>query len=341
MIKIMDFHLSIAHSTICGCQADFLCSCVRVFVATVRISMDTLSNIVALLHPHNCVAAGFDAAGDWSIQFERHFGLKCNAIVKGGCWLSVDGSEHVRLQAGDCAILPHGLPFILSARPVRRGADAHEVYAPIAHGGTVSVGGGGEFFMAGSRFLLSGPAAEMLLPSLPPVLVVRGGEEGEVLAWSLNRISQELRVPQQGSALTIAHLSHLILMQAFRISLAQEHRGRTGWLAALTDLHTSRAITAIHAEPARSWTLGGLAAVAGVSRTTSAERFRRVTGQTPFGYLTRWRMLLAMDRLLAPDAVMVTIASEISYSSESAFATAFKRETGYSPRQYAREARSR
>lgn len=303
--------------------------------------MDTLSNIVALLHPHDCVAAGFDAAGDWSIQFERHLGLKCNAVAKGGCWLAVNGGEHVWLQAGDCAILPHGLPFILSARPVRRGADAHEIYAPIAHGGRVSVGGGGEFFMAGSRFLLSGPAAEMLLPSLPPVLIVRGGEEGEVLAWALNRIAQELRVPQQGSALTIAHLSHLILMQALRISLAQEHRGRTGWLAALTDLNTSRAVAAIHAEPARSWTVAGLAAVAGLSRTTFAERFRRITGQTPLGYLTRWRMLLAMDRLLAPDAVLAMIASEVGYRSESAFAAAFKRETGHSPRHYAREARNR
>lgn len=53
--------------------------------------MDPLSDIVALLHPHDCVAAGLDAGGDWSIQFEKHGGLKCNAILKGSCWLSVEG----------------------------------------------------------------------------------------------------------------------------------------------------------------------------------------------------------------------------------------------------------
>ncbi|MGX0975841.1 AraC-like DNA-binding protein [Roseovarius sp. MBR-51] len=303
--------------------------------------MDTLSGIVALLQPHDCVAAGFDAAGDWSIQFERHAGLKCNSVIKGGCWITVDGGKPVWLDAGDCAILPHGLPFILSARSVSHGTDAHEIYAPVAHGGTASYRGGGEFFMAGSRFLLSGPAAEMLLPSLPPILVVRGGEKGEVLSWAVNRIARELRVPEPGSALTIAHLAHLILVQALRAFLVQESSGVTGWLAALSDLNISRAVAAIHAEPARSWTVAGLATEAGLSRTTFAERFRQITGQTPLGYLTQWRMLLAMDRLLVPDAVLVRIASDVGYSSESAFAAAFKRETGHSPRRYAREARSR
>lgn len=301
--------------------------------------MDTLSSIVALLQPHDCVAAGFDAAGDWSIQFERHVGLKCNSVIKGGCWITVGGGQPVSLDAGDCAILPHGLPFILSAGSVSRGTDAHEIYAPVAHGGTACYGGGGEFFMAGSRFLLSGPAAEMLLPSLPPILVVRGGEKGEVLAWALNRIARELQVPEPGSGLTIAHLSHLVLVQALRAFLAQDQRGVTGWLAALSDLNISRAVAAIHAEPARPWTVAGLAAEAGLSRTVFAERFRQITGKTPLEYLTRWRMLLAMDRLLVPNTVLARIASEVGYSSESAFAAAFKRETGHSPRRYAREAR--
>lgn len=301
--------------------------------------MDTLSEIVALLQPHDCVAAGFDAAGDWSIQFERHVGLKCNSVIKGRCWIAVDGSKPVWLDAGDCAILPHGLPFIMSAQPASRGTDAHEIYAPVAHGGTANYGGGGEFFMAGSRFLLAGPAAEMLLPSLPPILVVRGGKKGEVLTWALNRIAHELRVPEPGSALTIAHLSHLLLVQALRAFLAQDDRGGTGWIAALSDLNISRAVAAIHAEPARSWSVAGLAAEARLSRTVFAERFRQITAQTPLGYLTHWRMLLAMDRLLAPDAALATIAAEVGYSSESAFAAAFKRETGHSPRRYAREAR--
>lgn len=300
--------------------------------------MDTLSNIVALLKPHDCVAAGFDAAGDWSIRFERHAGLKCNAVIKGACWLAVDANEPIRLEAGDCAILPHGLPFVLSTRPGCLGTDADEIYAPVAHGGTAIYGGGGEFFMAGSRFLLSGPAAEMLLPSLPPFLIVRRSTESEVLHWVLDRITRELRTAQPGSELTIAHLSHLVLLQALRASLSRDHNSLKGWLAALTDPSVARAVAAIHADPARSWTVAALAAEAGLSRTSFAERFRQVTDQTPLSYLTRWRMSLAMDRLIAPDAALGRIAAEVGYASESAFAAAFRRETGHSPRRYARGA---
>jgi AraC-like DNA-binding protein len=53
-------------------------------------------------------------------------------------------------------------------------------------------------------------------------------------------------------------------------------------------------------------------------------------------YLTRWRMLLAGDRLTnASDSISV-IALSLGYESESAFSTAFKRVMGCSPRQYSR-----
>ena len=153
--------------------------------------MDPLSDIVALLRPHDCVAAGLDAGGDWSVRFDRHAGLKCNAVLEGACWLRIEGMDApLRLEAGDCAILPHGRPFVLSARPMRDGADAATVYAPVPHGGTTIHGGGGDFFMTGARFLLSGPAAAALLRALPPALVVRPGAAGNTVRWSLARIAE-------------------------------------------------------------------------------------------------------------------------------------------------------
>ena len=53
-------------------------------------------------------------------------------------------------------------------------------------------------------------------------------------------------------------------------------------------------------------------------------------------YLTRWRMLLAGDRLAHASEPVSTIALALGYESESAFSTAFKRVMGCSPRQYGR-----
>ena len=298
--------------------------------------MDPLSDIVALLRPHDCMAAGLDASGEWAIRYERHAGMKCNAVVKGGCWLSVDDGPATWLDAGTCFILPHGRPFLISSAEQRREASAETIYAPIPHGGTVVHGEGGEFYMIGSRFLLSGAAAKVLLSPLPPVIVVGPGPDSAVVAWTLDQIAAELRTPRPGSALSIAHLSHVLLLQAMRQHLTSSDVARGTWLAALSDPRIARAVAALHDDPGHAWTVEGLAGKAGMSRTTFAVRFRDATGRTPMAYLTDWRMLLAAKRLASTNDPVAKIAAEVGYASESAFTVAFRRAKGRTPRQYAR-----
>ena len=57
------------------------------------------------------------------------------------------------------------------------------------------------------------------------------------------------------------------------------------------------AINAMHDDPAHRWTLGELAERAGMSRSIFALQFKETVGTSPMEYLTRWRMLLAGDRL--------------------------------------------
>ena len=300
--------------------------------------MDPLSDIVGLLHPHDCVAAGLDAGGDWRVRFDRHAGLKCNAVLEGSCWLRVEGMDTpLRLEAGDCAILPHGRPFVLSARPMEDGVDAAAIYAPVPHGGTAVHGGGGAFFMTGARFLLAGPVADALLRALPLALVVRAGASGDAVRWSLAQIAEELRADRPGRALSVAHLSHYVFVQALRSHLS-DTAPATGWLALLADRHLSRAVAAMHGDPARPWRVGELAAEAGLSRTAFAVRFRRVSDETPMGYLTRLRMLRAAAALRRGAPRLARVAAEAGYASESAFGTAFKRTMGDAPHRYAARA---
>ena len=132
------------------------------------------------------------------------------------------------------------------------------------------------------------------------------------------------------------HLAHLMLLQALRLHLAEGSAGGVGWLFALSDKHISAAIAAIHEAPAHRWTLQALAERAGMSRSTFALRFKMTVGASPMEYLTRWRMLLAGDRLMNSSEPVSVIARSLGYESESAFSTAFKRVMGCSPRQYGR-----
>src|SRR6202044_3411074 len=119
--------------------------------------------------------------------------------------------------------------------------------------------------------------------------------------------------------------------------LAEGLRGGVGWLFALADKQMSAAINSMHEDPAYRWTLQELAERSGMSRSTFALKFRQTVGESPTEYLTRWRMLLAGDKLANSTDPISVIALSLGYESESAFSTAFKRVMGCSPRQYSRD----
>jgi AraC-like DNA-binding protein len=320
-----------------------------VYVAIVQDSpltdpiADPLSDVLALLRPHDCVAAGLDAGGDWSIRYAPHAGLKCNGILKGGCWLTFEGSrERFWLSEGDCVMLPRGKAFVLSARGALIGDAAETVHSAPSHGETAVLGGGGDFFLTGARFLLSGLASEMLLATLPDVIIIRAtaddrASSDETIRWAIARIAKELRLRRPGSASLIEHLSHVLLIELMRRHLEDGQQGQAGWTAALADPFIHRALAAIHKDLAQPWTVATLARRAGLSRTAFAVRFARLVGQTPMSYLTFWRMLWAARRLDRDRATVAQAATEVGYASESAFTVAFKRTLGKTPRRFVEE----
>jgi AraC-like DNA-binding protein len=299
--------------------------------------MDPLSDVLALLKPRTYAASGFSAGGEWSVRFPRHEGIKCYAVVADECWLALEGiAEAVRLRAGDCFLLPSGRPFRLASDLSLRALDAAAFFPGARRGGIAACNGGGPFQLVGSHFTFAGDPSGLLLAMLPPIVHIREPARRETLRWSVERLMQELREPQPGGALVADHLAHLMLVQALRVHLAAAPQQRVGWLFALADRQMSVAITAIHEEPAHAWTLQQLGRRAGMSRSSFALRFKATVGVSPMEYLTRWRMLLAGQRLLQSRERTSVIARSLGYESESAFSTAFRRVMGCSPRQYAR-----
>lgn len=299
--------------------------------------MDPLSDVLSLLKPRSHISSGFDAAGPWSVRFPRNVGIKCYAVVSGQCWLAMDGvPEPVHLQAGDCFLLPSGRPFRLASDLALPPVDAETIFRGKRPGFVNNFNGGGEFVLVGSRFELAGNHANILLDVLPPIVRIRDVAGQAALRWSVEHMMQELREPQPGNALIAEHLAHMMLVQALRLCIADGPAAGVGWLFALADRQMSAAITALHADPARRWTLQALAEEAGMSRSSFALKFKATVGQSPMDYLTRWRMLLAGDRLQTGADSVSVIALSLGYESESAFSTAFKRVMGCSPRQHGR-----
>ncbi|HVJ07234.1 MAG TPA: AraC family transcriptional regulator [Acidisarcina sp.] len=299
--------------------------------------MDPLSEVLALLKPQSLISGGFMVPGDMAIYFPKHQGIKCYAVLAGQCWLVVEGvPEPVLLQPGDCFILPRGFPFRLasdlSLEPVLY-TDAIARLSMRSEAPEVTAGAG---HIAGGFFRFTGRHAEMLLHSLPPVVHIRSEADKAAIRWSLERMREELRNPQPGGSLIAQQLAYMMLIQALRLHLADTVNAKRGWLAALSDKHMSVAIASMHNDPGYPWTLQSLAERVGMSRSVFALRFRESVGTTPMEYLTRWRMLLAADRMKDSSDGLSAIAQSLGYESESAFGKAFRRVMGCSPRQYTR-----
>jgi len=96
----------------------------------------------------------------------------------------------------------------------------------------------------------------------------------------------------------------------------------------------------MHDEPAHDWTVEELGQRAGMSRSIFALRFKETVGVPPMEYLTRWRMVLTGDTMANTSDSISEIALSLGYESASAFAKAFKKIMGCSPRQYSRSQNS-
>jgi AraC-like DNA-binding protein len=240
------------------------------------------------------------------------------------------------LEAGDFVLLPGGQAFRLYSAPDAPPIDAFDFFPAIPAGETAVLNGGGDVSGMGGYFGFEGMHAELLLGMLPPVVHICAEANKAPLRWSIERLMRELREPLPGSTLIAEHLAQALLIEALRLHLAEHSHKNTGWLFALANKQMRAVISAMHAEPGRKWTLKALARVAGMSRSSFAVRFKDSVGEPAMDYLTRWRMMVASDRLANGGMSIAVVAPTVGYESESAFGAAFKRVIGTSPRQFAK-----
>jgi AraC-like DNA-binding protein len=109
---------------------------------------------------------------------------------------------------------------------------------------------------------------------------------------------------------------------------------KIGMLAGLADARLAKAITAMHDNPERAWSLESLAQTAGMSRARFAAGFRESVGTPPLDYLTDWRISVAQT-LLRRGKPVKAVAPAVGYSSPAAFSRVFAKRVGTSALDWA------
>ena len=257
-------------------------------------------------------------------------------VARGSCWVtSTDGVRHVAAE-GDVIVLPYGDRHTIGGVSPADVVPINSLLDPLpwAHMPLLRHGGGGEPTELVCGYLYSeDPLFDPRLRALPPVFVVRlpdGAGAGWVKASVTYALEQSVPSNASGNALSL-RLPELVLIEVLRTHLASAPAAERGWLAALRDPVLAPALSLLHGDPGRRWTVAELASGAAVSRSVLDDRFRQVLGRSPIRYLTEWRMHLAAELLATSDLGVAAVARHVGYDSEEAFSRAFKREHGLSP----------
>jgi AraC family transcriptional regulator len=101
----------------------------------------------------------------------------------------------------------------------------------------------------------------------------------------------------------------------------------------------NRAIARLRSDSDTDVSLAALAADAGLSRFHFCRAFKESTGLSPHAWLRQYHLEQAMKMLRDTDDSIVSIAAALGYSSQTAFAAAFRKLTGESPTDWRRHMR--
>lgn len=297
---------------------------------------DLLSDILRFVQLSGERVLATEFRSGFNVEFQRGAAW-FHVVQEGELRISVEGRAPLKLSAGDIVVLPHPATYRLSdgGRP-----DA-AMEAPLqveASGADISLLEHGRGAIAArtisATFQFENKSGvSPLLGLLPHVIhIARDTDQSALL---IRDVAQFLLVEhaarEPGAALMISRLIDVLIIRSIR-TWAKSLGPRQGWIGALADARISRAVAAIHRDPARNWSVEGLASIAGMSRSRFAELFQATAGEAPLRYVHRWRLAMAFDLLRGSNLPVSEVAHAIGYKSEAAFSRAYKTMFGTTPR---------
>ncbi len=307
-------------------------------------AMDALSEVLRLAHFTAGVTLDATAHEPWCISVPATQSISRAYIVsEGECVLKSSAGE-ATMRAGDFVFLPGGEAHVIGSSLEHEARSlASLIKAPVAGElAPVRLGGTGP----ATRLIVLAVGCERhlataLLDALPRIVFVdlAGAPSLEWLTDALSLALSSSDAPSPGSSATRSRLAEIVFVEALSRHVQALPRGGRGWLAGLNDRYVGRALALVHARPSEAWTVEKLGRQVGLSRSALAERFGEVMGEPIFAFLTKWRLQLAAEFLLATPRSVESIAHEAGYESASAFSAAFRRTFGKAPSRWRKRSR--
>lgn len=205
-------------------------------------------------------------------------------------------------------------------------------------------GQGERLDMLCGRFFIEPPHDRLVRDYLPANLVVRamdgrGEEDLESAAKHLASLVGLMRMESAGGKLGGYAMLNALTSALFTLVLraaSESEQAPAGLLALAGHSRLAPAISAMFADPARSWTLPELADLCSMSRATFMRHFQDKLGRSAIELLTDIRMSLAANELKKTGKATEAVAESVGYQSVAAFRRVFTDRMGMTPGQWRR-----
>ncbi len=296
--------------------------------------MDVLSDILKKLKLSSAVYFRSDFSAPWGMEIPKGTFAQFHMVIKGRCILKFKNTTY-KLSQGDIIAFPLGAEHWLADLETSARKPGQEIVKSILNGKSVFNGDDITTTLVCGHFEFDKNIDHPFIDALPEIIRVTDSEKKEFI-WLeniSNLILQEMAKGSDASDLIVTKLGEVLFMHLLRAYIAQKSQEK-GFLITLQDKRMRKVLKAIHTTPEKDWTLVSLAQVAGMSRTSFSNHFKSLMGDTPFGYITQWRVLLAKELLKESTKSVAQIAEDVGYQSEAAFNRVFKKRVSQTPLKF-------
>ncbi len=153
------------------------------------MSTDPFSDILKFTNAESLVTGGFTAGGAWAIRFPAPDKIKFFAVVKGHCWVRIEGeAEPIHFETGDVGLLSAKRSFVLASDPGIPPVDAMSLFSGTGRT-AATLGDGDDFAHIGGHVLLDPASGRLLADVLPPwIHVPAASPQATAFRWLLDQL---------------------------------------------------------------------------------------------------------------------------------------------------------
>lgn len=322
--------------------------------------MDVLGDILRIVRLKGSVYFNACFCEPWGMAIEESQKASFHLIVKGEAWLTrlpenpnePEKRERIHLKEGDLVLFPTGGAHMISHGPDGKCWPAQQVIdayqdgltfftgksASETNGESIEEEGKTENSQIDNFNIVCGyvefdrSLSHPFLDNLPDMIHI-SAETRARFHWLdsiINHMVFESANKQPGTDVLIDRFTEILFIQVLR-SYADLSVAKENYLSALVDHQLSKALSLIHDNPDKDWTVDLLALEVGMSRSSFYNRFNNYIGMPPMKYLFEWRMMQAKEKIEGTQKSLTKVAEEVGYQSDSAFQKAFKRFFNFTP----------